>query len=92
MTDKDFKVGRLYPRLNCIREMSIRIAIALGEHAYEVHSSFVLILVIFSFLQCVDSLQRIADDKRKFLRFLYVRLFTIWVLFRPHYAPLIFRS
>ncbi|VDK87317.1 unnamed protein product, partial [Litomosoides sigmodontis] len=35
VTDKDFKVGRLYPRLNRIREISIRIAIALGEHAYE---------------------------------------------------------
>lgn len=36
VTDKDFKVGRLYPRLNRIRELSVKIAIAVGEHAYKV--------------------------------------------------------
>uniref|UniRef100_A0A915PD78 Malic enzyme n=1 Tax=Setaria digitata TaxID=48799 RepID=A0A915PD78_9BILA len=35
VTDKDFKLGRLYPRLNRIREVSVKIAVAVGEHAYE---------------------------------------------------------
>ncbi|VDK28129.1 unnamed protein product [Gongylonema pulchrum] len=33
--DKDFKVGRVYPRLNRIREVSIKIAVAVGEHGYQ---------------------------------------------------------
>ncbi|MCP9262174.1 Malic enzyme [Dirofilaria immitis] len=35
VTDKDFKLGRLYPRISRIREISVRIAIAIGEHAYK---------------------------------------------------------
>ncbi|EJD74104.1 malic enzyme [Loa loa] len=35
VTDKDFKLGRLYPRLNRIRELSVKIALAVGEHAYK---------------------------------------------------------
>ncbi|VDK78992.1 unnamed protein product [Onchocerca ochengi] len=35
VTDKDFKLGRLYPRISRIRELSVKIAIAVGEHAYE---------------------------------------------------------
>ncbi|VDN05931.1 unnamed protein product [Thelazia callipaeda] len=36
VTEKDFKVGRLYPRLNRIREVSVKIAVAIGEYAYEI--------------------------------------------------------
>ena len=34
MSEENFKFGRIYPRLKEIREISIRIAIQIGEEAY----------------------------------------------------------
>lgn len=36
VTEKDIKVSRIYPDLKNIRECSIKIALAIGKHCYEV--------------------------------------------------------
>ncbi len=38
VSDKCLEAGRMYPRLKDIREMSVRIAIAIGEYCYEVRA------------------------------------------------------
>ncbi|VDD95671.1 unnamed protein product [Enterobius vermicularis] len=35
VTEKDLRVGRIYPRLQEIREISVQIAVAVAEYAYE---------------------------------------------------------
>ncbi|VDK28221.1 unnamed protein product [Gongylonema pulchrum] len=35
VTEKDTRVSRIYPNLKYIREVSIKIALAIGKHCYE---------------------------------------------------------
>lgn len=41
VTEKDLRVGRIYPRLQEIREISVQIAVAVAEYAYEVVNNLI---------------------------------------------------